>query len=117
MSESRSISRRQFTVAGALAALSGAVITIGCGSDSPSSNTPPPADAAGAISANHGHTATITAAQVGAGNTIVLNIQGASDHDHTVALTAAEIAQVRDRRQLVKESSNSFSHTHTITFN
>ena len=117
MSESRVVSRRQFTIAGALAALSGAVITIGCGSDSPSANTPPPSDVAGAISANHGHAATITAAQVGAGNTIVLSIQGTSPHDHTVELTGAEIAQVRDRRQLVKESTNSFGHTHTITFN
>jgi hypothetical protein len=116
MSEPRIISRRQFTLAGALAALSGAVITIGCGSDSPASNTPPPTDVAGTIDANHGHAATITAAQIGAGNTIVLSIQGTSPHDHTVELTAAEIAQVRDRRQLVKTSSNNFGHTHTITF-
>jgi hypothetical protein len=117
MSESRVVSRRQFTLAGALAALGGAVITIGCGSDSPAGNTPPPVDVAGAIGANHGHAATITAAQIGAGNTIVLDIQGASDHAHTVELTAAEIAQVRDRRQLVKTSTNTFSHAHTVTFN
>jgi hypothetical protein len=117
MSESRVVSRRQFTIAGALAALSGAVITIGCGSDSPSGNTPPPSDVAGTVGANHGHAATITAAQIGAGSTIVLSIQGTSPHDHTVELTAAEIAQVRGGRQLVKTSSDSFSHTHTVTFN
>lgn len=72
---------------------------------------------AGTIGANHGHAATITAAQVGAGNTIVLSIQGTSPHDHTLELTAAEIVQVRDRRQLVKTSSDTFGHTHTVTFN
>jgi hypothetical protein len=119
MPEPRFLSRRQFTIASALAALSGAVITIGCGSDSsPMGNTPPPsADATGAISGNHGHVATITAAQLGAGNTLVLNIQGAATHDHTVQLTAAEIGQVRDRRQVVKTSSDTASHTHTVTFN
>jgi hypothetical protein len=116
MSETR-INRREFTIASALAALSGVLVTVGCGSDSPSSNTPPATEVAGTISGNHGHVATVTAAQITAGGMIVLNIQGSSPHDHTVELTAAELVSVRDRRQVVKTSSSTASHTHAVTFN
>ncbi|HEX9094084.1 MAG TPA: hypothetical protein VF902_08890, partial [Coriobacteriia bacterium] len=85
----RSIGRRQFTVASAMAILSGVAITItsACGgsSSSPSApSTPAPtptptpaaADKAGVISDNHGHSAVITGAQLTAGGALSLDIRG-----------------------------------------
>lgn len=128
MAEQSNISRREFTVAAALAALSGVAITItacGGGSDSPSSpSTPPPTaggggsgDKSGAISSNHGHTATITAAQLTAAAEVALDIRGASDHPHTVALSAAEVASIAGGQRISKESSTDAAHSHTVTFN
>jgi len=72
------LTRREFTLQWALSVLGGAVITItGCGDSSPGPSAPTPAttttppapsgDVQGTISANHGHTATITAAELAAG--------------------------------------------------
>jgi hypothetical protein len=114
------MNRREFTVEAALVLLGGATIAIsGCGggaTTSPTSNTPPLADANGAIGSNHGHVAVITAAQLGAGGSLDLDIRGTSSHTHTVSLSAAEIASVRGGQQVQKESSAS-PHTHTVTFN
>jgi hypothetical protein len=124
------LSRREFTLDSAVAILSGVVITItGC-SDSPSSPSPSPSpspaptpttpaatDVHGTISANHGHTATINAAELTAGNEITLDIRGNSDHRHTLVLTAAELSQISNRQQVSKESSNDAAHTHFVTFN
>lgn len=120
------LGRREFTVEAVLALLSGAVITIGCGGDNDSANpiapappapTPPPADRAGVISANHGHVATITAAQITAGNALSLDIRGGSDHPHTVELSAGEVMAIGRNERVSKVSSTDFSHNHTVTFN
>ncbi len=123
--EYMTIGRRQFTLQAVLAMLSGVAITVsGCGSDSsatsPTSPSPSPApasDVTGAISANHGHTATITAAQLTSRNAITLNIQGTATHPHTVELSATDVTAVANRQQVAKTSSNDNNHTHTVTFN
>ena len=122
------LDRREFTLAAILAMLSGVTITIsGCGggSSSPSSPstpapTPTPAasgDKMGAISANHGHTVTITAAQLSAGGDVTLQLTEGSGHTHTVSLTGAEVVQVRDNQKVAKESTSNSGHSHTVTFN
>lgn len=115
------LDRREFTLAAALAMLSGVTITIsGCGSSSPSSPTNPPqssSDKTGQISANHGHTAVITNAQLTAGGALALDIAGSGGHSHTVSLSAAEVVQIRDGQRVAKESSSGQGHTHTVTFN
>jgi hypothetical protein len=145
MSAEKSLTRREFTVASALAALSGVAITISsaCGggggsSYSPSTpsptptptpapaSTPTPAptatpapvgDKVGAISSNHGHSAVITGAQLTAGGAIRLNIQGSATHSHTVDLSGAEIASIAGGTKVAKESSTDSEHNHTVTFN
>src|SRR5690348_13419990 len=77
MSEDNLLTRREFTLESALAILSAATITISCGDDNNSSTTTPTptpttTDKNGTISANHGHVAVITAAQLTARNTISL---------------------------------------------
>ena len=122
------ITRRDFTLQSLLALLGGVVVTVtACGdSSSPSSPTPstttappqaPTGDVQGTISANHGHTATITRAQLTANNQVTLDIRGSSDHPHSVSLTAAEVSQIAAGQRVSKESTNNQSHTHFVTFN
>lgn len=115
--------RREFTLAAVLAMLSGVTITIsGCGSSSPStpSTTPTPpssGDETGTISDNHGHTATITSAQLTAGGDLTVQLTEGSGHTHSVSLTGTEVVQIRGNQRVSKESSSNTGHTHTVAFN
>jgi hypothetical protein len=121
------LTRRDFTLAAAMAILSGVAISVsGCGgsnsssspaSPSPASSTPTGSDKTGTISSNHGHSAVIASAQLGASGGITLNIQGSAGHPHTVALTGADLSAIANNQRVAKESSNDASHTHTVTFN
>jgi len=121
------LTRRDFTLAAAMAILSGVAISVsGCGgsnsssspaSPTPASSTPTGTDRTGAISSNHGHAATIASAQLGASGGITLNIQGTSSHPHTVALSGADLSAIAGNQRVAKESSNDASHSHTVTFN
>jgi hypothetical protein len=119
------LDRREFTLAAVLAMLSGVTITIsGCGgSSSPSTSTPPTtqpsatADKTGTISDNHGHTATITGAQLTAGGDLTVQLTTGNGHTHSVSLTGAEVVQIRGNQRVSKESSSTAGHSHTVTFN
>lgn len=127
------IDRRRFTLASAMALLSGVAITItetACGgsSYSPSSPTttptPNPAptpsaggDKVGTIASNHGHSAVVTAAKITAGAAYSLDIQGSASHPHTVELTVADLTAIAANQRVSKESSTDSSHSHTVTFN
>jgi hypothetical protein len=115
------VTRRDFTVESALALLAGVTITItGCGDDdspSPSPGPTPIADVNGTVSANHGHVATITGAQISSGGALSLNIQGSAQHPHTVQLTAAQLQQIAARQTVSAVSSTDNNHSHTVTFN
>jgi len=131
--QTKDLSRREFTAAAALAALSGVVITItesACGgsSYSPSSPsaTPAPAptatptasgDKVGVVSSNHGHSAVITGAQLTAAGAVKLDITGAATHSHSVELTGAEVTAIAGGAKTSKESSTDSGHSHTVTFN
>src|SRR5215510_8210390 len=107
MSEDHLLSRREFTVESALAILSAATITISCGSDNKTPASPTTtqrADVQGTVSANHGHEATITGAQLTSPTSISLNIQGTATHSHTVELTQAEVSSIASRVQVAKTS-------------
>ena len=128
MKEEKTLDRREFTLAAAMAALSGVAITISAcgGGGSPSSPTPaptptpaPPAatDKTGVISSNHGHIAVITAARLTAGATFSLDIQGGASHPHTVELTAADLTAIVANQRVSKESSSDNGHSHSVTFN
>lgn len=135
------VDRRQFSVAAALALLGGASITIGCGGGSRSPTTPapvqtrnpapaptpvlPPGAVAGSVSANHPapHRAVITAAELGAGGALTLNILGDAFHSHTVTLANTEVGEIARGARVAKQSSQdphsdgSGPHSHTVTFN
>ena len=116
-----SLTRREFTLEAALAILAGCVITvsdIAC-SKSPSTPTPTPtpqADVSGTISANHGHVATITGAQITAGSGVALNIQGTATHPHTVMVSQGDLTSLKSRQTVSLASSTDNGHSHTVTF-
>jgi hypothetical protein len=128
MSEQKTgpVDRREFTLAAALAMLSGVAITVsGCGGGGGSSPTEPSGGGGtggtsgktGTISNNHGHTASISSAQLSAGGALTLDIRGGSDHPHTVELSAGEITTIAGNGRVSKESTNDAGHSHTVTFN
>jgi hypothetical protein len=124
MSDENLLTRREFTVETALAMLAGVTITIsGCGDDdddnptNPTNTTPPAADRTGTVGTNHGHVATITAAQLTAGMALTLNIQGTAPHPHTVSLTQTDVTEISGGRRVDKVSSTDQAHSHTVTFN
>jgi hypothetical protein len=112
------MNRREFSIEAALALIGGAAITIGgCGGgSSTAASSAPLHDVEGSVGDNHGHAAVITAAQLGAGGNLELDIQGTSSHSHMVSLSAAEVLSVRSGTRVQKESSGS-THTHAVTFN
>ena len=126
MAEPVEFGRREFTVAAVLAALCGVTITVsGCGGggggspSAPSNPTPStgPGDKAGNISANHGHTVVITAAQLTAAAAVNLQLTVGDGHIHTVALSASEVGQVAGGSRVSRESTSDSGHSHTVTFN
>ena len=115
------LDRREFTLQFVLAVLSGATITVtsACGGN-PGGPSPGPGggnNIAGTVTANHGHVAQITEAQLTAGNAVSLSIRGNADHPHTVQLTAAQVMQIAQRQRVSVESSNDAAHAHTVIFN
>lgn len=118
------IGRREFTAQGIMLLLAGVTVFVSACDDSPTSPTSPTGsgDISGAISANHGHTAVITSAELSAGKQITLHIRGQSDHDHTVDLSSSEVMQVAGRQRVSKTSSTTSdgsygTHNHMVTFN
>ena len=118
------LDRREFSLAAALAVLSGVSITIsacGGGSSSPTTPTPTPTpssgDKIGAISANHGHVAVITAARLASPTDVDLDITGTAGHSHHVTLSAAEIGQIAGNARVTKTSTTDSGHNHDVTFN
>ena len=119
--EETGLSRREFTLQSALALLSTCIITIeGCGSSYNPTPAPTPTpstgDLTGSISANHGHVATITSAELTAGNAISLNIQGTATHAHTVEISQADLQTLKNRQPVSRDSTNNSGHMHTVTF-
>ena len=119
--ESTSVTRREFTLEAGLAILAGCLITISdaaCGSSTmPATPTPlTTGDVNGVVSANHGHVAVITGAQITAGNAIALDIRGTATHTHTVSVSQADLTTLKNRQQVVSNSTTDSGHSHTVTF-
>jgi hypothetical protein len=113
------MNRREFAVETALMLLGGATITMsGCGGGAanPAASSPPVKDAVATVSSNHGHTAVVTSAQLGAGGSLELDIRGTSSHSHMLTLSATELASIRGGAIVVKDCSGG-NHSHTVTFN
>jgi hypothetical protein len=106
----------------ALGLLAGVAVTIApaCGGapvTAPDSHAA--GDKIGSVGTNHGHLATVTAAELQAGSALLLQIQGQSTHGHTLALTADEVRRIRLGERISQFSSDGFDdkHNHVVTFN
>lgn len=118
LNEPQSIDRREFTLQAAMAILAGCTITVAeaCGSQSPNEPTQMVNDVTGNISANHGHTAVVTGAQITAGSAVSLNIQGTATHPHTVEISQSDLQSLKNRQAVTRDSTNNNGHMHTVTF-
>lgn len=115
-SNPQSPSRRTFLGASAAALFAGIAIQItGCSTEEDS----PAADGSlsGSIQDNHGHKAVVTKVQLEAGGAVTLGIQGSADHTHNVELTVDEMATLKKGLHVMKTSSTTGSHSHTVMFN
>ncbi len=132
----RKLDRRQFTQEASLAFLAGVTVTLsacggggGGGGDSadgygPTGGTPtatpapvPSGAKSGQVSANHGHLAVITAAELAAGGAVRIDIASVAGHSHVVELPAQAVQQIRDGRPVQKDSTTTDAHMHTVVFN
>ena len=125
--DERELSRREFSIEALTALFAGVAITItACDDDNGGGSVivgpGGGSDRTGTVSANHGHTATVTSVQLTAGNSVSLDIRGSADHPHTVTLSAAEVVQIRDGQRVSTTSTSDASalfgvHLHAVTFN
>lgn len=105
-----------------LSLLAGLSVTItGCGGGGSSRGgatgaTGVSGDRVGSITANHGHSAVITQAQLLAGNAVVLDIQGSAQHNHRVELSAAEVRSLAGGGEVTKITTSADGHDHQVTF-
>ncbi len=68
------------------------------------------------IESNHGHTLTVSTADVIAGTQKAYDITGTAGHTHSVTITAAQFTQLM-ANQGVQVTSTTSGHTHTVTVN
>ena len=92
----------------------------GCGDDdngSPTSPSPSSQGATAVIANNHGHSASLTGAQVSAGRGVSLDIRGSADHSHMLDLTNDDVVRLQTRLRVERDASVNNNHTHRVTFN
>jgi hypothetical protein len=120
---SAQLNRREFTAQAILTLLSGVVVTVvGCDDSGNPMSPGPSGGRTGTVTVNHGHVATITGAELSAGNAVTLDIRGSADHPHTVQVTMAEVMQIANGQRVSKVSSTDASatepaHNHSVVFN
>jgi hypothetical protein len=131
------ISRKDFLKAGAAIATS-AIALQACGDDDESTATGPTSTSTGGssssstsgmggstgcttcatpnatIGTNHGHTITVTVAEVMAAAAVTYDIMGTSVHTHMVTVTAADFTTLQTCGSVMVTSTDSM-HTHVVT--
>ncbi|MGB5666981.1 MAG: hypothetical protein WBM53_09035 [Maribacter sp.] len=67
------------------------------------------------IGTNHGHSLTVSKADVEAGTEKTYSIQGTSSHAHSVTLSAANFTALKSNTAISVTSTNGDSHTHSVS--
>lgn len=67
------------------------------------------------ISSNHGHTLTVSKADIDSGVEKGYSIKGGSGHDHGVTITAANFTSLQSKQSIIIESTTGASHRHDVT--
>lgn len=68
-----------------------------------------------AISSNHGHSLTVSTADVQSGVERTYTIQGTSGHNHDVTITAANFTTLSSGQTIQVTSTSGNGHTHAVT--
>lgn len=66
------------------------------------------------IGSNHGHTMTVSAADLESTTAVTYDIRGSSNHAHTVRITPAEFAMLKAEGTILVTSSENSGHPHTV---
>ena len=109
--------------AAALLIAAPAYALMSCGSDDSNDDGPinsgPDCSGTGnnasTISANHGHSLTVTSADVTAGVDKSYNIAGSAGHSHNVTVTAAQFVALGNNEQIQVASTSGNNHNHSVT--
>ena len=111
--------------AGAMLVAVPAYSFLACSSSDNGSDTPIPDPSAGAdciangtaatIGGNHGHTITVSKADVQAAVDKTYAIQGSSGHGHNCTLTAANFNSLKSKTAISVTSTNDDGHTHSVS--
>ena len=97
---------------------------IGCSSSDNDSDTNPNPDPQGnclangtksTIATNHGHSLTVSTADIQAGTQKIYSIQGSSGHNHEVTITAANFNSLKSNSSITVGSTSGDGHTHSVT--
>jgi len=67
------------------------------------------------IGSNHGHSMTVSAADVNAGTEKVYDISGGGGHAHSVTLTANHFGTLATGAPVTVDSTSGNAHTHSVT--
>jgi hypothetical protein len=67
------------------------------------------------IGGNHGHSLTVSVADINAGVDKTYSIEGSADHPHQVTVTAAQFNTLKSNTQIVIASSVNSDHSHSVT--
>jgi len=70
---------------------------------------------ASSISGNHGHSLTVSKADVAAGAEKTYSITGSSGHSHSVTVSVANFNTLKSNQQVSVTSTSGDSHTHSVT--
>ena len=107
------------SVVGAGVGAIGVAALAGCGGDDGGGTPDSPAAAvcttpSAAIQGNHGHTLTVSLADVNAGVDKTYDIMGTSLHGHSVTLTAADFTMIKAGTTRMVVSTSGGGHTHPV---
>ncbi len=67
------------------------------------------------IGSNHGHSLTVSSADVNAGAEKTYSITGSSPHSHSVTVSAANFTTLKSNQQISINSTSGGGHTHNVT--
>ena len=105
------------------AALGGTVLLVlqacgGGGSSGGNNNGAGPSSCSSegaAITANHGHSLSIAAADLDSTTARTYSIQGAAGHAHSITLSPAQLASLKAGGTVTVTSTTDFAHEHAVT--
>lgn len=116
------MNRREFLAQAGLvatwAAISVRISGCGEGENNPFDGGNGDVEANVALDAGHRHSARVTAAQIQAGNAIVLTLSTNSGHSHIVTLSAQQVSEIGAGTSVVDITEpDGTGHLHTVSFN